>query len=796
MSLALAAGLALLLAPSPGGAGLPVSSDLCVRPGSCGQVLGTVQAGGQRTPVADVAVLAVPASSRRLKAVLDPASDRPAWLRQARTGPDGRLALDTPPGLVRLVIVAPGFERFEAVIEVRAGATTPVKLFPRPLELNPYRTVVRAPPETARVPDVAARTLSREEIATLPGSQGDPLRALQNLPGVARTPGGLGLLVLRGASPNQSQVFVGEHPVPRAFHVLSLASVVPADVIDRIDFVPGNFDSRYGNATGGVVVIEPRRGRRDGLHGFAELDLAAASALVEGPVGKRGGSFVVAAQRAYIDGVLLAAQKVLGRQDLLLPRYWDYQAMFDHPLPGGGTISARVIGSGDRIRLRGDDYATGESRLVFDFRSDFHRVDVVVRKRLGPWRFMVSPAFRFQLGRSDLPQQMAEQYRRDYVTSLRAEGVRAVAERLELVFGTDLQLDAYTAQTIVLNTTGVGDSPRMTQNTRGVETWVGAYTTARLRLGPLLLTPGVRASGFVVGAARAFAVDPRLNARLDIAERWSLRAGVGLYSQPRVVRYAADGRIVPGATRLGTDNLIVPSFFSNFEPVITFAPLEDTLRVSRALQASATVAHELLSGVGLEFTGFWREQDNAVPPRIDDQILPAVTTRNYGLELLLRRPLTRRLYGWLAYTAMRSQSLVAALGPDPAERYPADFDQRHNLAVVASFKLRRGWQVGGRFRLVSGTPYTPLLGAVQFEGTFQPITGVYNSARFPPFHQLDLRVDRRWILRRTSVTAYLDVQNVYNHNNVEAYLYNYDYTSKVGGIGLPIFPSIGVRVDY
>lgn len=792
MSPGLGAGLALLLAPAPGAAELPVPQDLCARPGACGQVAVRLRAGGQRTPVADVAVLAVPASSRRLDARADPASDRPAWLRQGRSDAAGEVVLATPPGLVRLVVVAPGFERLEAVVEVRAGATTAAPLFPRPLELNPYRTVVRAPTESARVPEVAARTLSREEIATLPGSQGDPLRALQNLPGVARAPGGLGLLVLRGASPNQSQVFVGEHPVPRAFHVLSLASVVPADVIERIDFAPGNFDSRYGNATGGVVVIEPRRGRRDGVHGFGEVDLAAASALVEGPAGKRGGSFVVAAQRAYLDGVLLAAQKVIGRQDLLLPRYWDYQAMIDHPLPGGGSLSARVIGSGDRIRLRGTDFMTGKQAPVFDFRSDFHRVDLVVRRRLGPWRFMVSPAFRYQVGRSDLPQQMAEQFRRDYVTSLRAEGVRALSRRLELVFGADLQVDAYAAQTMLAGSDGAA----VTQRSRGSETWVGAYTTARLRLGPLLLTPGVRAAGFAVGAARAFAVDPRLNARLDVAERWSLRAGVGAYSQPRVYRYGAEGRLVPGAARLGDTNLIVPSFFSNFEPVITLEPLADTLRVSRALQASATVAHELLTGLDLELTGFWREQDNGVPPQVDGTVLPGVTTRNYGLELLLRRPLTRRLYGWLAYTAMRSQTLVQARGPEAGERYPADFDQRHNLAVIASVKLRRGWQVGGRFRLVSGTPYTPLLGALQVQGSFQPISGVYNSARFPPFHQLDLRVDRRWILRRVSVTAYLDVQNVYNHNNVEAYLYNYDYSSKAGGIGLPIFPSIGLRVDY
>src|SRR5690606_23636394 len=168
---------------------------------------------------------------------------------------------------------------------------------------SPFRTVVSSQPVPRS--QVTEHRLTKEEIATLPGSQGDPLRALQNLPGVARPPGGLGVLVIRGAPPGQSQVFMGGHAMPRAFHILSLASVFPADVLDELQYVPGNFDAAYGNATGGIVVVEPRRGRRDGVHGFGELDLAAASAMVEGPLGR--GSFIVAAQRAYIDGVLAGA---------------------------------------------------------------------------------------------------------------------------------------------------------------------------------------------------------------------------------------------------------------------------------------------------------------------------------------------------------------------------------------------------------------------------------------------------------------------------------------------------------
>src|SRR5690606_33046605 len=119
-----------------------------------------------------------------------------------------------------------------------------------------------------------------------------------------------------------------------------------------------------------------------------------------------------------------------------------------------------------------------------------------------------------------------------------------------------------------------------------------------------------------------------------------------------------------------------------------------------------------------------------------------------------------------------------------------------NLVLVASYRLPRGWQIGGRFRLVTGSPYSPVVGALETEGAFYPLLGATNSARFPPFHQLDLRVDRRWIYKRVSFLAYLDVLNVYNRENVELFAYSYDFRDTMGSFGLPIFPTIGLRLDY
>src|SRR5690606_11179096 len=134
--------------------------------------------------------------------------------------------------------------------------------------------------------------------------QGDALKAIQNFPGVARAPFGIGLLVIRGSDPTDSAVFLGEHEIPQLFHFGGLTSVLNADVISQIDYIPGNFDARYGDAIGGVIDVKTRPGRRDGYYGYVDSDLFDTGVMVEGPVGK--GSFVLSGRRSYIDLLLPA----------------------------------------------------------------------------------------------------------------------------------------------------------------------------------------------------------------------------------------------------------------------------------------------------------------------------------------------------------------------------------------------------------------------------------------------------------------------------------------------------------
>ncbi|HRI09450.1 MAG TPA: TonB-dependent receptor, partial [Nannocystaceae bacterium] len=674
-----------------------------------------------------------------------------------------------------------------------ATTAAPHKL--RPIFLWPtaesrYRTVVAARRDPARHPAPVERHLDREELRTLPGSQGDPLRALQSLPGVARTPFGLGLLVLRGAAPTQSQVFLGDHPVPRAFHLSGLASVVSTDAIAGIDYAPSNAAASFGNLSGGLVVIAPRVGRRDRHRGAANVDLGGVGGYAEGPLGK--GSYILSARRAHLDLPL----RLVGRQNPLaptfIPTYYDYQAFYDRPLPGGGALHVGLLGSADRFAIaqpRSDGDAT-----YFDLRPAFHRVDLAYRKRVGDLRVLLTPSLRFD--RQALESYGDSARSNAWVTSLRGEIGHRLGPHLDFTLGADALITA--ATTRETSYIGVDEDyqpvgPSTTTTTHENRALLGTYLLATIGAGPLTIDPGFRLAAFVVGGDRTFAADPRLALRLDLARDWQIHGAVGLYSQAyRLLAFNAGG-VLPGEITDGGSHIIIPrQILAYFDPARSTEE-RGTLRLRRALQASLGVARTLPGGLRAELLGFVRDQDDGLPVAGSANYRSRTLAR--GVEAIVRKDFGKRLHGWVAYTLMWVHS---DLWPTPADdpiRRVDDFDQRHNVVALLAAKLPKNWQVGARYRLVAGLPYTPVVGAVQQGAGYAGLAGERNSARFPLFHQLDLRVDKRWVLRRVVVDAYLDLLNAYNAANTEALIYSSDFRQVVSGVGMPILPLLGVRVD-
>lgn len=758
---------------------------------------GDLRRAGDRTPLVGVAVLVYPAAEgARLGEVRDPKppEHEPAWVQRAITDERGAFAIDAlPPGRVAVEVVIAGYARARWIIDV-PGRGRRLRLFLRPEDRSIYRTTVRErrlpiTPEPAPAP--ARRVLEREEIRTLPGSQGDPLRALQSLPGVARAPFGAGLLVLRGAGPRLSQVFVGDHPVPLAFHLSGLATIVTGDVLGDLEFTPSNFAPAYGNASGGMIVMRPRQGRRDGYHGNAFLDLGGVGAVAEGPVGK--GSFLVAARRAHLDLPLRVVGAFQPYSYTVFPTYHDLQAFYDRPLRRQQHLHVGFLGSGDRLAFKAPVDPEGGRLSIFETRSSFHRLDLAYRGRIGRTSFLLTPAFRFDQHRVVVEiEDVRFPPRRSYVTTLRAQLDHQISERLAVVVGADADLGSQRGDTAMRPYYGAVTTSNSTTLSH---TYLGLYGEAVFRARGLTLAAGSRFAAFIVEGRRAMAADPRLRARAELGERWSVSAAVGLHSQPWVGQYRE-----PALSWIGTPDgvttgkLILPDqIIDNFDPTVPAAELG--LRALRSLHASVGAAVRLEHEIDIEATGFvrdLRDLGRLADPVYGDVEAP-VGGLAYGGEFLLRKRLVRRLYGWIAYTLLWARSEVD-VGP-PRALVVSPYDQRHNLVAVLSLRLPREWQIGGRFRLSSGLPYTPIYGAAGLGADYRPIEGPALGGRFPVFHQLDVRIDKRWILRRALVSAYLDILNVYNYANTEAYVYSVDYRRRLGGLATPILPLFGVRVE-
>jgi TonB family protein len=697
---------------------------------------------------------------------------------------------DLPPGKYRVSIRAPGYNALSTEETLAAGESIEVKY--RLLAASGGLEVTVRGDRPPR--EVTKRTIEQREIARIPGTNGDALKSLQSLPGVARPPGVLGVLIVRGSAPQDTQTFIDGTPVPLIYHFGGLSSVVPTEILDKIDFYPGNFSSQYGRVQGGIVDVGLRAPKPE-YHGLLQFDLIDVRALAEGPIpGLDGWTFLAAGRRSYVDAWLGPVLSAAGAGVTQAPVYYDYQFMIaKNPTP---TSSFRVafFGSDDNLKILLDKPSPGEPALAGNvgLHTAFMRLQTRYSNTFsnGDKVNLVVAA-----GRDNIDFGLSSFYfLLDFRTLTgRLEYSKKINKGMTLNTGLDMLAGYYDVNVRLPAPPVPGQPPNGPFSTRQVaeqRLTGGAYLPAgymELEVAPTSrarIVPGVRLDYFNI--TKQFDFSPRVNARYDILPdfpRTTVKGGVGLYHQP-------------------------PQFQEVSKPFGN-----PNLKSNRAIQYSLGVEQQITRQIDASVEGFYKQLDNVVTSRASASGAGIEYTNDgsgyvVGSEVLLKYKPDSRFFGWIAYTLSRS---VRRTSPGAEERL-VNFDQTHILTVLGSYRLGGGWEFGARFRLVSGNLTTPNV-CDRFSDTCDPLrtnalfnasSGVYTpipfsgpgSERLPLFHQLDLRVDRTWKFKRWQLSAYLDVQNAYNRGNVEGIAYNYNFTNRQYVAGLPILPSIGMRGEF
>jgi hypothetical protein len=175
-----------------------------------------------------------------------------------------------------------------------------------------------------------------------------------------------------------------------------------------------------------------------------------------------------------------------------------------------------------------------------------------------------------------------------------------------------------------------------------------------------------------------------------------------------------------------------------------------------------------------------------------------ITGHAYGVELMVRRPVSNRVGGWLSYTLSRSirdANFLTPAGGEDRVTVPSDGDRRHVLNAVLACELGRRWRVGGRVVFYTGAPYSHLQGVV-------PVPP-YNAYRTPSFFRLDLRLEKRWSLARdASLALVVEGQNVTLSSEVSSFALDCMSAPGMatqctqGKIGPLTIPSIGLELFF
>jgi TonB family protein len=701
--------------------------------------------------------------------------------------------VDVPLGAHRVQLQAPNLVTVETEETLVAERKKSVKYLVEPREEGvDEERVVRASRVKKESFEVTIRT---EEARRVPGTQGDTLKVVQNLPGVARAALGTGQIVVWGAAPQDTRVDVDGVEIPSLYHVGGYRSTVTSDLVRSIELVPGAYGADYGRGLGGLVKVETKS-LPEGTHGFIAADALDASAMLTASHGPL--RIGVAGRYSYLDRVLEGVVEPDIGDFFPLPRYDDYQARAELSLRKDEMLTGTFLASDDHLRRTVSSLDPGSVRTE-NTDGSFRRAMLRYARILPDGSsVVVTPSFGLDHNHLDtsfgaVPTRLDTD---TTVLGLRAAWRRRALASLTLSVG----LDAQGQSSDVSRFGSINLPPREGDifvfgqppgDDVNADRWsaqladLAPFVFAEITLGRLTLVPGLRIDGFAIQVSRLtprvgatpgigdarleWAADPRLAASFKLNDRVTLSVAGGIYHQSP---QPEDLSAVFGTPTLGLE---------------------------RAMHATAGASISLTGTLHAEATAFYKALDDLIlrspapTPALANALVQSGVGRSMGVQLLLRQELFRHFFGWLSYSLSRSERKYDG---DASYRL-FDFDQTHVLTLVASWE-RRGWGVGTRFRYATGMPRTLVTGAFYDarDDVFQPILGVHNGIRIPAFYQLDLRFDRNFTFERFALDVYLDIQNVTYRENPEEIVYNYNYTARGYITGLPTLAVAGARLSF
>jgi CarboxypepD_reg-like domain/TonB-dependent Receptor Plug Domain len=658
--------------------------------------------------------------------------------------------------------------------------------------------VVRSNRRTAAAATIesplSVQRLTTEEIRSNPGGNFDISKVIQSLPGVGGGVAGGSFrndIIIRGGAPNENVFYLDGIEIPVINHFQTQGSsggpqgILNVSFIEDVKLSSSAFEARYDNALSSVFQFRQRTGNPNKLQGNVRLSATDLSATLEGPLSKnKKTTFLASARRSYL-------QLLFTLIDLpIRPNYWDFQTKVTHQLNEKTTLSFIALGAIDEFSFAKIKEATPEKIYTLNsnpFINQWNYTAGITLKRLIKDGF-VNVALSRNTFDNDIQQfednetKLADEQTLNYQSQETENKLRIDVNKYrngwKWAYGVSAQLAEYNNNTFSVTRRELKDdagniiqAEESNNFTSPLNNFWRLGSFAQLsrsifdsRLG---ISAGIRSdvNSFTTSGYNPLqTLSPRLSLSYDLAGKWTANASIGRYFKiaPYTILGFADnnGVLLNKASKyLRSDHYVaglayLPNKALRFTAEVFY---KDYDNVPVSLRNGIS-----LSNLGADFNVLGNE---------------AITTngrgRSYGFEFFAQQKLTERFFGILSYTFYKS-----AYSGRNQQFVPSSWDNRHLLSATMGYKLPRNWEIGIKFRLQGGAPFTPFdetASQLNFLSRGQGILDFtkLNTQRLRSFNSSDFRIDKKWNFRKTTIDLFLDVTNWYRAKSEEPDRYSF-----------------------
>lgn len=723
----------------------------------------------------------------------------------------GYYTLDVPPGLYNLTVKFVGFEESKYKILVKNTGKFNVELFESSLLLEEVEVSEEGPQYNVNSTSISTTKLNIRAIKKLPAFLGevDVVKSLLMLPGVTTVGEGASGFNVRGGGTDQNLFLFDDAPVFNPSHLFGFFSNFNPDIVQEVTLYKGGIPAKYGDRISSVLDVQSKDGNIDKFGLKGGIGIVSSRLAMETPIAKGKSSLILGGRTSYSDWLLHRVKDIEIKQSSA--QFYDANIKWNTELGKNDKISVSGYISDDTFKFAQDtSYNWTTKNLTAKWRHLFKKkLFVELIGAYADYSYQVDglkPSFTFNLASGINYRSIGAKF--TYIPLPNHEiSYGASMDRYKFRPG-DLTVDA--SSTVV---------PKLIDEEQSNE--ISAYVQDEYKINNrLTIVAGMRFSKFDnVGSGNVVIYETGLPR-----------------NSSTVLDTAAFGK-----------NQTIASY-SGFEPRFSAKySLTNTSSIKFSYNRLRQYIHTISNTTAVTPIDIWKSSDAYIEPQIGDQValgyfrnfndnnletsvevyykkldniidykngaeivlnenieqvLLSGIGRAYGVEFFIKKK-DGRLTGWTSYTFSRTERKVDGLFPEEdinkGRYYPADYDQPHNLSVVANYQITKRWRMGFNFTFRTGRPTTAPEAKFTINGTELAFFSERNQHRIPDYHRLDFSVTLEGGHKRKKILDgnwTFSLYNVYGRRNAYSVFFQDPPGAPPGAYKLSVLGAIFPSLSY